>query len=399
MLRRYNCRDSVSIHLAEGGQWGLALAEFFAEGDNADLHWAPKDSGVVLWSRPGQAPQVSLYSVQGELLSLLDQKLLTARSICSAALSSAAPAPRHVASVTGANTVAAGVGELLALGLHDLPEARLVSVVDKQIRHLCSLPHDLGFHAEAVREDGTGLQVYVEELIGGGCVPKQVHRCGGLNPERAGPPGRRQGVVRYVVLETPSKLPPPLKQLLALRQPNEPTSALPRGAGVEGAEGGGEPQTAVGAEKPRRTVSSMAWSPDDRYLATKMEQAPTVLWIWDTGRLAPKALLVHRAPIRSFVWSDSCQAGASRQPGGSSARLAIATADWGPIFLWSPDGATVAHCDIAKVGPTSASCRLEWTRDGEKLLLQDTDMGCVCYLRTSGGRSNEGPMPMEEEGF
>merc|ERR1719464_2548753 len=53
LLRRSNCRDSVSVLECQQG-FGQ-LAEFAVGGDCADLVWAASDSALVLWERPALA--------------------------------------------------------------------------------------------------------------------------------------------------------------------------------------------------------------------------------------------------------------------------------------------------------------------------------------------------------
>lgn len=151
-------------------------------------------------------------------------------------------------------------------------------------------------------------------------------------------------------------------------------------------------------------MNSMVWSPEGRYLATKMEDTPTLIWIWDTNRLSLKALLVHSAPVRTFAWADASRS--SRQPfspshhhlpGGETAddekeitgvddgpRLAVATADRGLIFFWSLHSASIVHCEgTLRGGPVSVTSRFEWSQNAEKLFFQDKDVAWVCSLRGS----------------
>lgn len=73
---------------------------------------------------------------------------------------------------------------------------------------------------------------------------------------------------------------------------------------------------------PKVGISSMAFSPSGRYLATKSDAQASVVTVWDLATFSLTAALVHRQPVRSFAW-------------GESERLAIATGD-ARIFFWAP---------------------------------------------------------------
>ncbi|CAE8629088.1 unnamed protein product, partial [Polarella glacialis] len=88
--------------------------------------------------------------------------------------------------------------------------------------------------------------------------------------------------------------------------------------------------------------------------------------VWDLGRLALKALLKHRAPVRSFAWDPSPLA----RGGGS--RLAVSTAD-PALFLWSPTKALAGPCPLSLA-------KLRWRSDGRSLLIQERDRACTCDL-------------------
>ena len=52
-------------------------------------------------------------------------------------------------------------------------------------------------------------------------------------------------------------------------------------------------------------VSLMAWSYDSRYLATKNDNIPNCVYLWDMATLKQYALLIHLHPVRHFEWSPS----------------------------------------------------------------------------------------------
>lgn len=117
---------------------------------------------------------------------------------------------------------------------------------------------------------------------------------------------------------------------------------------------------------PRQGIVSASWSPDERYLATKHESYPSVVWVWDLGKLILTAVLKHQSPVRSFCWDPSTTARAN------ASRLAITTAD--PVFfLWTPTTFEVTSCPLQLA-------TVRWRSDGRAVLLQDRDKACTCEV-------------------
>eukprot|EP00911_Craspedida_sp_UC1_P002576 UC1_evm2s1909 len=112
---------------------------------------------------------------------------------------------------------------------------------------------------------------------------------------------------------------------------------------------------------PRLGVGWMSWSHDSKYLATRNDNAPRVLWVWDVARLRLCAVLEHRESLRDATWHPV------------ENKLALSTGG-AQIFFWSKDGSS-----CVKV-PTEApfSCTtLQWSPDGSSLILRDRDSFCV----------------------
>lgn len=132
------------------------------------------------------------------------------------------------------------------------------------------------------------------------------------------------------------------------------------------------PALKVPADKPNPPVgvSIIAWSFDSRYLATRNDNMPNVLWIWDMETLALHIILIQKQPIKSVSWSPK------------SLHLAFSTSA-ARLFLWSLDGASV--CDV----PTDLSVfnvnKLGWSSDGQSLLIQDKAQAIVVYAQDLNG--------------
>eukprot|EP00435_Cladocopium_sp_Y103_P025327 s59_g6.t1 len=111
---------------------------------------------------------------------------------------------------------------------------------------------------------------------------------------------------------------------------------------------------------PRQGITVAQWSPDERYLATKHESFPSVVWIWDLGKMVLASLLCHNSSVKSVVWDPMAT--------GERSRLAISTSD--PVlFLWSPHHAEALPSALS-------AARLRWRSDGRSLLLQERDRCC-----------------------
>jgi len=320
LLRRSDCRDSVVVHSCEEGF--AQISEFPVDGDCADLVWAPGDQGLILWERPARTTRLLWFSPCGEQLA----------QNCECGLI------RSVFASPTARFIAAGSFDgwtHLVGGASMKPVARLM--------------HDL--KVATAEADEAEVAVLREEFVAGGPAARYLHQQGGAVKSTPESSVQTSGSVRYVRLPNPASVRIPEERI----SPEIPVD----GDGI-----------------PRQGIGTCVWSPDERYLATKHDNMPTAVWVWDLGRLALAALLLHRSAVRSFTWDPS---DAAR---GEGSRLAIATAD--PLlFLWSPAEAAVAPCPLS-------GGKLSWCSAGEALLLlQDRDRACTC---------SPGPPPPEEGG-
>ena len=103
-------------------------------------------------------------------------------------------------------------------------------------------------------------------------------------------------------------------------------------------------------------VGLMAWSFDSKLLATRDDNIPHCLWIWDMSSLELSNLLIHSNPIKSVAWSPK------------SGHLAFCTGT-AQIFLWSREGASVCTIPIEAKGFSIQ--RVQWNPNGKSLLVVD----------------------------
>ncbi|KAM4610867.1 WD repeat-containing protein WRAP73 isoform 2-T2 [Polymixia lowei] len=117
---------------------------------------------------------------------------------------------------------------------------------------------------------------------------------------------------------------------------------------------------------PKIGVSTLAFSSDSRYLATKNDSMASVVWVWDMQKLSLEAVLEHTSAVRCFQWDP-------RRP-----RLALCTGN-AKLYLWSPAG-----CVSVQV-PTEGGFQvqsLSWHCSGDSLILLGKEQLCLCYMDT-----------------
>ncbi|XP_076596630.1 WD repeat-containing protein WRAP73 [Chaetodon auriga] len=115
---------------------------------------------------------------------------------------------------------------------------------------------------------------------------------------------------------------------------------------------------------PKIGVSTLAFSPDSRYLATKNDNMASVVWVWDMQKMSLEAVLEHTSAVRCFQWDP-------RRP-----RLALCTGNT-KLYLWSPAG-----CVSVQV-PTEGGFQvqsLNWHCSGDSLILLGKEQLCLCYM-------------------
>uniref|UniRef100_A0A672YHI7 WD repeat containing, antisense to TP73 n=1 Tax=Sphaeramia orbicularis TaxID=375764 RepID=A0A672YHI7_9TELE len=76
---------------------------------------------------------------------------------------------------------------------------------------------------------------------------------------------------------------------------------------------------------PKIGISSLAFSADGRYLATKNDNMASVAWVWDMQKMNLVAVLEHTSAVKCFQWDP-------KHP-----RLALCTGN-AKLYLWSPAG-------------------------------------------------------------
>ncbi|PRP89130.1 WD repeat-containing protein WRAP73 [Planoprotostelium fungivorum] len=113
---------------------------------------------------------------------------------------------------------------------------------------------------------------------------------------------------------------------------------------------------------PKMGVSWIRWSPSGRYIASKNDNTPNVIFIWTVTKSHPSCVLLHRSPVKTAAWDPSHD------------RLVISCGE-SVIYFWTPNSASC----VPIPGGTMVQS-LTWRGDGEAIGLVDKSQYCVCYL-------------------
>ncbi|KAF5917412.1 hypothetical protein HPG69_007006 [Diceros bicornis minor] len=120
---------------------------------------------------------------------------------------------------------------------------------------------------------------------------------------------------------------------------------------------------------PKIGIGALAFSPDNYFLATRNDNIPNAVWIWDIQKLRLFVVLEQLSPVRSFQWDP-------QRP-----RLAICTGG-SKVYLWSPAGCVSVQVPGEGDFQVLSLC---WHLNGDSLALLSKDHFCLCFLETEEG--------------
>ncbi|XP_066926151.1 WD repeat-containing protein WRAP73-like [Clytia hemisphaerica] len=120
------------------------------------------------------------------------------------------------------------------------------------------------------------------------------------------------------------------------------------------------------AEKPnpKLGVGSVSFSYNSHYMATKNDNMPNVLWVWDLRSLKLVSLLVQCHAIKAFSWDPK------------EIRLALC-AGTNKLYMWSLAGCLAV--EVPGEGDIAVTS-LTWHESGDSILLASKDQMCMCFL-------------------
>ncbi|XP_015999879.2 WD repeat-containing protein WRAP73 isoform X2 [Rousettus aegyptiacus] len=120
---------------------------------------------------------------------------------------------------------------------------------------------------------------------------------------------------------------------------------------------------------PRIGVGVLAFSPDSSFLATRNDNVPNAVWIWDVQKLRLFVVLEQLSPVRAFQWDP-------QRP-----RLAICTGS-SKVYLWSRAGCVSVQVPGEGDFQVLSLC---WHLSGDSLALLSKDHFCLCFLESEEG--------------
>ncbi|XP_074074760.1 WD repeat-containing protein WRAP73 isoform X3 [Macrotis lagotis] len=118
---------------------------------------------------------------------------------------------------------------------------------------------------------------------------------------------------------------------------------------------------------PKIGIGILAFSPDNCFLATRNDNIPNAVWIWDVQKLKLFVVLEHLSAVRSFQWDPQ------------QARLAVCTGR-SQVYLWSPAGCLSVQVPAEGDFQILSLC---WHRSGNSMALLSKDQLCLCYLENA----------------
>lgn len=338
VAERRECRDMVGVYRTE--DW--ALASHFAV-DMQDLHhlaWSPDGRALCLWDTPLEY-RVCVYSPDGRKLSQYE-------------------AYDHA---LGVKTLSwSPSGQFFAAGSYD-QQARVFNTVTYKV--LATLPHRATVNAAAA-----GVVVYREEEVaaeaGGEAAAQAAEAEAQAAASAAAAGGDSDAAFRAKLLAIQARGAAAARGTGGELQRDADGNALPTPTRYAIADLPHElavVKPSVERANPRLGVGVAAWSHNDRYLATRNDNMPRAVWVWDVARMALACVLDQLAPVRAVRWDPT------------SERLAIGT-DNGKLYLWTPQGASIVDVPAASFNVRG----IHWNADGNSLALVDRARFCCVYL-------------------
>ena len=114
------------------------------------------------------------------------------------------------------------------------------------------------------------------------------------------------------------------------------------------------------AATPRLGVSIMRWSHDGRFVATKNENMPRVLWLWSLSAAGLHTVIVLENAVRCVAWSPT-------------ENLLYFSTGGQQLYEWTPD-----RIQALPVKDTQQIWTIQWTADGASVALCSAK-SCACF--------------------
>ena len=123
-------------------------------------------------------------------------------------------------------------------------------------------------------------------------------------------------------------------------------------------------------------IGLAVFSTSGRYLATRCDAVPSVVWVWDMQDLSLISLVIHSSPVVTLCWDPL-------SPGDTDEVLAMCcNADH--IYIWSCSGmlaVKVPNCEtLSGAGELGPIRNISWSGKGNCLILKGDYHFCLCYF-------------------
>eukprot|EP01080_Neovahlkampfia_damariscottae_P011672 gene11672-4908_t len=113
----------------------------------------------------------------------------------------------------------------------------------------------------------------------------------------------------------------------------------------------------------KRGIGMIEFSHDGKYICSKSDEFPNVLWIWKVENLTLHSLVINLKPIKKYQWEPY------------SNRIVFCSGDR-KLYMWTEEG-----CSFAEV-PDKNNFNVHsvtWNFDGKVLLLKNENDFCCCF--------------------
>ena len=307
LAERRDCKDFISIF--DCSQWQLVINFKVDTNDLAGLSWSPDSKVLCIWDSVLDY-KVFLYSMDGRSLATYS-------------------AYEHALGVKCVKW--SPTSQFLAIGSFDQKLRVLNHVTWKTVME----------HLHPTTIESSAVVIYTEVETKTEHAPKKSE------PEASekGPPAHKNPFIEEAKYNSSLYLSQSKYQTV------EPPHVIPS---IKP-----DPEKA----NPKLGVGTIAFSPDSRFIATRNDNMPNVVWIWDVPNLRLSVALVQTGQVKEMKWDPT------------QSRLAVCTAN-GKLYLWSPAGCVSV---TVPVETNFTVQRMNWHPSGTSLALISSTHFCVCY--------------------
>ncbi|TNV82764.1 hypothetical protein FGO68_gene14707 [Halteria grandinella] len=343
VAERKEARDWVSIYYT-GNEWKLVNTFEVDTFDLADLMWCKEDSAILVWDSALESRFLVYSALTGD--KLVDHKYT----------------PTSQSQLQTPGSVGLGI-KSLSLSPNGLYLIAAFFETKMRLYNGLSMKEIAGLdHMQQINlSEQTGVVVYREEQSRDNLLP-----------------GSDRVVSSYVSIQNN-------EQVTFDKNQEQQIVKLPLLAKKEVQAFNQSTYEKAGLNGPPTGVSLIQWSHDSRYLATKCDQMPNCVYLWDMHHVELHSVLIHTSPVKSLAFAPQ------------SHHLAITTGQ--PRFhVWTPTQAMIYELTQDSAMSTSALfntlalSRVKWNVKHNKLMLMDKNqvvIGIAGYDFMQAGQNDD----------